>query len=142
MTDALLLSYEALPDIRASAVSGEAVEIIELPAPDVEAGTPLMTALSRRRSQRTFNEEALSAGVLGELLWAANGINRPETGGRTAPSAHAFNEIDVYAALPGGVYRYDPQGHRLVPGFCRDGAARPRLCGPDVAPPADSPSVA
>ncbi|WP_277184189.1 SagB/ThcOx family dehydrogenase [Caballeronia sp. BR00000012568055] len=114
MTDALLLSYEALPDIRPSAVSGEAVEIIELPAPDVEAGAPLMTALSRRRSQRTFEDEALSPEVLGGLLWAANGINRPETGGRTAPSAHGSNEIDVYAALPGGVYRYDPEGHLLT----------------------------
>ncbi|MFM0326531.1 SagB/ThcOx family dehydrogenase [Caballeronia glebae] len=95
-------------------MSGEAVEIIELPAPDIEAGAPLMTALSRRRSQRNFEDEALSPEVLGGMLWAANGINRPETGGRTAPSAHAFNEIDVYAALPGGVYRYDPQGHRLM----------------------------
>ncbi len=114
MTDTLLLSYEPLPDARPSAVSGEAVDVIELADPNIDAGAPLMTALSRRRSQRTFNEEALSADVLGELLWAANGINRPETGGRTAPSAHAFNEIDVYAALPGGVYRYDPQGHRLM----------------------------
>lgn len=114
MTEALLLSYESLPEVQPSALRAEAFDTIDLPRPDIEAGAPLMVALSRRESQRTFSEEALPAAVLGEVLWAANGINRPETGGRTAPSAHAFNEIDVYAALPGGVYRYDPQGHRLI----------------------------
>jgi hypothetical protein len=28
--------------------------------------------------------------------------------------AHAFNEIDIYAALPNGVYQYDASAHRLV----------------------------
>ncbi|PXW23136.1 SagB-type dehydrogenase domain-containing protein [Paraburkholderia caballeronis] len=52
--------------------------------------------------------------TLGELLWAADGVNRPADGGRTAPSAHAFNEIDIYVALPHGVYRYEPTRHQLV----------------------------
>jgi hypothetical protein len=52
--------------------------------------------------------------TLGELLWAADGVNRPITGGRTAPSPHAFNEIDIYVALPNGVYRYDAPAHQLV----------------------------
>lgn len=114
MSDTLLLSYEALSEARPGTVHGESAKTIELPEPRFNAGAPIMTALSPRRSTRTFSDEALSDDVLSDLLWAANGINRPETGGRTAPSAHAFNEIDVYAALPGGVYRYDPQTHRLL----------------------------
>lgn len=35
-------------------------------------------------------------------------------GGRTAPSPHSFNEIDIYTALPKGVYRYDAPNHQLV----------------------------
>jgi hypothetical protein len=34
--------------------------------------------------------------VLANLLWAAFGINRPESGHRTAPSAMNRQEIDVY----------------------------------------------
>jgi SagB-type dehydrogenase family enzyme len=75
---------------------------------------PLMSALTFRCSTREFAEDALSPQTLGELLWAADGVNRDVTGGRTAPSAHAFNEIDIYVALPGGVYRYDAPEHRLV----------------------------
>ena len=32
----------------------------------------------------------------------------------TAPSPHAFNEIDIYVALAEGVYRYDAPRHQLV----------------------------
>jgi nitroreductase len=47
------------------------------------------------------------------LLWAAFGINRPDTGGRTAPSAHNWQEIEVYATLAAGLYCYEPAAHSL-----------------------------
>ncbi|SAL61618.1 SagB/ThcOx family dehydrogenase [Caballeronia humi] len=109
-----MLTYEALPDAKPAPAQGETPKFIELPKPDPNAGVPLMTALSFRASARTFADEPLSLNVLGDLLWAANGVNRPGTGGRTAPSARAFNEIDVYVALPYGVYRYDAPAHRLL----------------------------
>jgi nitroreductase len=86
--------------------------VLELPRPRGER-SPFMTLLAKRQSQREFSPEALSPEVLSDLLWAAFGINRPETGGRTAPSAMNAQEIDVYAALPGGVYRYHPKSHAL-----------------------------
>jgi SagB-type dehydrogenase family enzyme len=55
----------------------------------------------------------LPRGLLSNLLWAAYGINRPETGGRTAPSALNAQEIDVYVALPRGLYLYDAKAHAL-----------------------------
>jgi SagB-type dehydrogenase family enzyme len=92
--------------------SGEAV--IALPPPQASGGMPLMAALSARRSLREFSERPLPPQVLSDLLWAAFGINRPAGRGRTAPSALGAQEIDVYAALAGGLYIYDPDAHRLA----------------------------
>jgi len=72
-----------------------------------------MDALARRRSSREFSSAELPRQLLSNLLWAAFGINRAETNGRTAPSARDAQEIDVYAALPGGVYIYDAFAHSL-----------------------------
>ncbi|EIF30834.1 nitroreductase [Burkholderia sp. Ch1-1] len=114
MTDMPLLAYEPAPVLRPPLASGETPAVIALPKPDLNTGVPLMTAFAQRASCRAFAPTALPPTLLGELLWAADGINRPATGGRTAPSPHSFNEIDIYAALPNGVYRYDPPNHQLV----------------------------
>ncbi len=87
-------------------------ESISLPPPDKQDGKPLMQALAERRSTRSFGARPLSRQTLSNLLWAAFGVNRPD-GGRTAPSAHDMQEIDVYAALPEGLFLYDAQAHAL-----------------------------
>ena len=74
---------------------------------------PMMEAFDARRTTRAFSSEPLFDDLLTSLLWAATGINRSETGGRTAPSAHDWQEIDVYAALSRGLYRYDVPAHAL-----------------------------
>ncbi|MEJ2568451.1 MAG: SagB/ThcOx family dehydrogenase, partial [candidate division WOR-3 bacterium] len=51
---------------------------------------------------------------LSDLLWAAFGINRPEEGKRTAPSAMNKQEIDRYVAKKDGLYRYDAEKNSLV----------------------------
>ncbi|MBN9091930.1 nitroreductase family protein [Pandoraea pnomenusa] len=105
--------YDALTHVpKAKAASGSPA-LIDLPPPILGGGTPLMVALARRKSVREFSQASLSIQQMSELLWAADGINRADSGGRTAPSAHGVNEIDVYAALPEGVYRYDPAAHKL-----------------------------
>lgn len=50
---------------------------------------------------------------LSNLLWAADGINRPDIHERTAPSAMNAQEIIVYVALAAGLYRYDNEHHQL-----------------------------
>jgi nitroreductase len=65
-----------------------------------------MEALAARRSSREFAPDALPPALLSGLLWAAFGVNRPD-GGRTAPTAINAQEIEVFAALPTGAYRYD-----------------------------------
>jgi SagB-type dehydrogenase family enzyme len=88
---------------------------IKLPNPRTENGRPLMEVLKDRKSVRSFKPDTLSWQVLSDLCWAAFGINRPETGGRTAPSAMNRQEIDVYIALEKGLFLYDALTHQLNP---------------------------
>jgi nitroreductase len=115
MNDEKLIGYEPAQPAPVRAVAAEPERIINLPAPDYQnGGMPLMQALMRRESRREFSSVELPMNTLGTLLWAADGVNRPSSGGRTAPSAHARHEIDIYAALSAGVYRYDAMAHRLI----------------------------
>jgi SagB-type dehydrogenase family enzyme len=79
------------------------------------ADSPLMQILAKRSSARTFSPQALPMNVLSDLLWAANGINRPDAGKRTAPSAKNMQEIDIYVATAEGLYLYDAKAHALKP---------------------------
>ena len=66
---------------------------IVLPGPQTDTGRPLMAALKDRKSTRSFSEKELPEQVLSNLLWAAFGINRPESGMRTAPSPIPKTEV-------------------------------------------------
>jgi SagB-type dehydrogenase family enzyme len=88
-------------------------ETMRLPKPNMKGGKPLMEALKARRTQREYDERQLSPQALSDLLWAAFGVNRPESGKRTAPSAMNMQEIDIYVALPGGLYLFRAGQHEL-----------------------------
>lgn len=92
----------------------EEPESVTLPPPRTEGGKPLMQALKDRASFREFSPEKLAPQILSDLMWAACGINRQESGKRTAPTARDRREIDVYAAFADGLYRYEAEKHRLV----------------------------
>lgn len=87
---------------------------VRLPPRAASYDITLDEALARRRSTRNFGPDLLELPALSALLWAAAGINRPETGGRTAPSAHNWQEIDVYAVMAEGTWRYEPREHQLM----------------------------
>jgi SagB-type dehydrogenase family enzyme len=87
---------------------------IVLPDPQWDRAMPLLQMLQARHSSREFSSRVLPLDVLSTLLWAAFGINRAKTTGRTAPSAHNWQEIEVFAVLPEGAYRYEPATHRLL----------------------------
>jgi SagB-type dehydrogenase family enzyme len=80
---------------------------ISLPAPRMKGGKPLMQALKERQTSRAFSEKKLPLQVLSDLLWAAAGINRTDSGKRTAPSARNWQEVQVYAVMEEGAYLYD-----------------------------------
>ena len=84
---------------------------IKLDNPNKSGGKPLMQALSERKSNREFQSKELPVSVLSDLLWAANGFNRPAN--RTAPTANDRQEIELYVTLKSGVYWYDAKNQLL-----------------------------
>ncbi|PKK88454.1 MAG: nitroreductase [Candidatus Wallbacteria bacterium HGW-Wallbacteria-1] len=84
-----------------------------LPAPDMTSGVSLSKALELRKTTRNFSDKGLSDQILSDLLWAAFGINRKDSGKRTAPSARNWQEIDIYVAMAKGLYIYLPAEHGL-----------------------------
>jgi len=123
------MNAKSFPDVRwglaallafSTLVSAEDLKPIQLPKPQMEGGKPLMQVLKDRKSSRAFSTKKLPERVLGNLLWAAFGINRPDNGHRTAPSAVNWQEIDIYAATADGLYLYEAKGHTLQPVFAGD----------------------
>jgi len=106
------------------AMSTEKLEPVQLVKPQMSGGKSLMEALAKRRSTRSFDARRLPPQTLSNVLWAANGINRPESGKRTAPSAMNRQEIDIYAATAEGLYLYNAKDHRLDPVLAEDIRAR------------------
>ena len=88
---------------------------IPLSAPDMTREATMMQAFAQRKSTREFSPWMLSKQDLSDLLWAANGINRPESGKRTAPSAMNRQDIDLYVCLEKGAYFFDYKQNMLVP---------------------------
>jgi nitroreductase len=88
---------------------------IQLPGPKLDQSKPLMQALKDRKTTREFSPGNLSNQTLSNLLWAAWGISRPDSGRRTAPSALNKQEIDLFIATAEGTYLYDPKGNALTP---------------------------
>jgi hypothetical protein len=95
------------------------LQTIVLPQPEKDGGKSVLASLLERKTTRTISSKELPIQVISNLLWAAFGVNRDTAGfgkkGRTAPSASNSQEIDLYVALPGGVYIYEAIHHRLLP---------------------------
>ena len=105
--------YSMVPPVRLE------LQPILLPKPEKEGGKSVLASLSERKTNRNISSKELPLQVISNLLWAGFGINRDTLGsgkkGRTAPSASNSQEIDLYIALPGGVYLYEAAGHQLLP---------------------------
>ena len=109
LVPALLFALIAVPALLAV----QDAAVVNLPAPQMTGGKPLLDCLKARQSGRDFGTEKLSPQVLSNLLWAAYGINRPDSGRRTAPSARNWQDIDIYAATADGLFLYLPKEHAL-----------------------------
>jgi len=94
-------------------IPAQGKEPIMLKPPDLTRGLPVMKALAQRASASEFDSAMLDIQDLSDLLWAANGVNRPEIDKRTAASAMNAQDIDVYVCLTGGIYLYDAKKHAL-----------------------------
>jgi SagB-type dehydrogenase family enzyme len=94
-------------------IQAQESEVVKLPAPQMTGGRPLMDCLKARQSTREFEPDKLSPQVLSNLLWAADGINRSDSGKRTAPSAVNWQDIDIYVSQADGLFLYLPKDHAL-----------------------------
>lgn len=88
---------------------------VRLPNPNLNRGDSVMKAFSQRRSVKSFSKRKPSVGDISDLLYAANGVNRPDDGRRTAPSAMNRRDIKIYVCTEDGAYLYDAVRHALDP---------------------------
>lgn len=83
---------------------------IKFSAPAKTGGMPLNEALNKRQTIRKYQEKVLSAAQMGNMLWAAFGINRAD-GKFTAPTAANRQEIRLFLLTADGAYAYCPKTH-------------------------------
>ena len=132
------LAAAPLLALAALAAAQEPSQPVPLPEARREGTMSLEAALWARRSIREFKLEALPLATAAQLLWAAQGKNRPD-GHRTAPSAMAVYPLEVYLVagsvegLPPGVYRYRSATHDLV--LAQAGDKRAELTASPGRPP-------
>jgi SagB-type dehydrogenase family enzyme len=119
-TISIVTLYLVLISILFSQTFAQELKPIQLPKPQMDGGRPLMQVLKDRSSSREFSSQKLPLQVLSNLLWAASGINRSDSGKRTAPSAANWQEIDIYVATAEGLYLYDAKPHLLKPVLAQD----------------------
>jgi hypothetical protein len=85
------LTYNAVTSAQPKAARGEAAKTIEFPGPDVRSGS--LTTLGR--------------------IAAGRGRRQPSDHRQAdCPLATCGKQLDIYVALPNGVYRYDAPAHR------------------------------
>ena len=87
---------------------------LELSSPQDHATMPLADAFARRESIRLYTEAAVDDEQLLALLRSANGLNRPDVDGRTAPSWRTAKDTEIYVARASGVDRFDASEGALV----------------------------
>ena len=125
--------------ILACPLFAQGTKTIVLNPPDIARGLPVMKALSLRASANNFDTTRIKIQDLSDLLWAANGMNRPDVGKRTAPSAINAQDIDVYVSMESGIYLYDAKKHvldlmingdyrKLIAGRQENAAKAPLIC--------------
>lgn len=87
---------------------------LQLPPPRLEGTRSLEAVIAARRSVRAFTSQEVTLEEIGQLLWAAQGITGPKEYLRAAPSAGGCCPLEFSVCWKEGIWRYRPQGHRLV----------------------------
>lgn len=109
------------------AVGLQAQECKALPKVEKNVKMTLFESLDQRASVREYADRQVPDEMLSQVLWAACGVNRPEDGRITAPSAINAQDITVYVCRADGAWRYDPRQHALVKVTDKD--LRPSIAG-------------
>jgi len=101
----------------------EGARLLDLVAPEklTVGQLPVLQAIARRHSRRSYSGQALTLEELSFLLWATQGLRGASRHAfaRTVPSAGARHPLETYIlvfrveGLETGLYRYLPLHHRL-----------------------------
>ena len=137
LTGSLLAALVLIPAL--GLAQAQELQTIKLNEPNKKRGLPMMEALSVRASVRDWSPQEVALQDLSDLLWAANGINRPDSKKRTASSAQNAQDVDIYVFLEDGVYLYDAAGQALVPVAAGD--HRQEVVAPPAGPPGAKPGT-
>ncbi|MDP4277232.1 MAG: nitroreductase family protein [Bacteroidota bacterium] len=100
------LSLVGLFTIGLFSLNAQDAKIIQLNEHSKVRGVTVMEAFQQRQTIREYDSTPLSMQDLSDVLWAANGINRPN-GKKTAPSAMNSQDVGIYVCLSDGAYLYD-----------------------------------
>lgn len=98
-----------------------AVKTINLPEPKILGKMSVEESIFRRRSERGFLPNELTLEQISQLLWSAQGITDKTWGFRAAPSSGALFPLTLYIMKKDGIFRYVPDGHRLIQVSDQDG---------------------
>ena len=109
------LIFSTLLTVFACSLSAQDLKPVQLNEHTKVRGVSVMEAFQNRQSTRAFSPKELTLQDLSDLLWAANGINRPESGKRTAPSAVNAQDVDIYVCRADGAYLFDAATNTLKP---------------------------
>jgi SagB-type dehydrogenase family enzyme len=96
---------------------------ILLPKPSSDGKVSVEKAIKGRRTVRDFRQKSLSLNHLSQLVWSGQGITDSSENKGAAASAGALYPLDLYILIgengvekmEGGVYRYLPKEHSLLP---------------------------
>lgn len=111
---AMGIGFSVMSSGFAGEISESRKEEWKLPAPRKKSRISLEKALTLRRSSKQgFSSEALNEKQIGQILWAARGVNRPD-GKLTSPSAMARYSVSVYIATSERTFLYVSENHSLL----------------------------
>ena len=89
-----------------------AEDTIRLPEPQKTGGTPLMDAITARRSNRKIASTPLTQQQISDILYAAAGVTSAD-GKISIPTARNVQDTTIFAVLPEAVYRYNAKDNTL-----------------------------
>ena len=92
--------------------NARALEVVELPEPQIDKTATLYDALKHRKSVRSYEKRELDKQTLSNILWVAYGVNRDD-GRRTIPTARNAKDLSVYVADKNGVWLYNANDNTL-----------------------------
>ena len=105
--------------IYSAAAFSDEMKPVKLLPPQTEGGKPLMQTLKDRKSVRAFQLKDLPPQILSNLLWAACGVNRPGSGGRTRAYSKEYAGDRRLRCYSTGRLPVRCQGEHIGAGFGR-----------------------